>query len=222
MLESITSFVELATAIVVLWGAIWGLNKWRKETIGKRKVELAEDVLAYIYEWRDIISDVRNPWSSTEEDNYYYGNKDLDEKESNQYQLPIKRLRRHAEFLAKFRATRYRFISYFGSQGAEVFKKTDELVNRIDIAADILTDYSIMKSKNWESSLMHEQERREHEKTIGWHVRKDDPFKIEVDDAVVTAEEICRPYISESHDNRTILELLLRFPWKIPQIFYKR
>jgi hypothetical protein len=32
-----------------------GLEKWRRETIGKRKVELAKEVLADFYQARDII-----------------------------------------------------------------------------------------------------------------------------------------------------------------------
>ncbi len=52
-------------------GAAWfaatiayrGLNKWRAETIGKRKAELAEEVIADFYEARDIIIAARSPGS---------------------------------------------------------------------------------------------------------------------------------------------------------------
>src|ERR1700704_2881126 len=41
--------------------AFQGLEKWRAETTGKRKAELAEDVLADFYQARDIINAARSP-----------------------------------------------------------------------------------------------------------------------------------------------------------------
>ena len=36
-----------------------GLDKWRRETIGKRKAEVAEETLTALYEAREIIESVR-------------------------------------------------------------------------------------------------------------------------------------------------------------------
>ena len=45
------------------WGIIAkaGLEKWHKETIGERKTELAEEVLARMYQALDVIQAVRSP-----------------------------------------------------------------------------------------------------------------------------------------------------------------
>src|SRR5207247_1828994 len=65
-------FGELIKALgaVAMAAAAWfaaviayrGLEKWRSETLGKRKAELAADVLAAVYEMEEIIRTAREPW----------------------------------------------------------------------------------------------------------------------------------------------------------------
>ncbi len=47
--------------LIGIWVAIYGIDSWRRESIGKRKIELAEDVLALFYEARDVIRYMRHP-----------------------------------------------------------------------------------------------------------------------------------------------------------------
>ena len=55
--KAIPSVVTAVTAVVGVAIAARGLNKWRAEAIGKRKADLAEEVLADFYQARDIIND---------------------------------------------------------------------------------------------------------------------------------------------------------------------
>ena len=42
--------------------ASWeGLRAWREETVGRRRAELAEEVLADFYRVRDVLHRVRRP-----------------------------------------------------------------------------------------------------------------------------------------------------------------
>ncbi|SRR5882724_263181 len=41
--------------------AIYGFDAWRREFVGKRRMELAEEVLALFYQARDVIGEIRNP-----------------------------------------------------------------------------------------------------------------------------------------------------------------
>lgn len=61
-------FVKAASTVVTAIAAVIGLaiaargfTTWRSKTIGKRKVELAEDLLADFYRARDIINVARSP-----------------------------------------------------------------------------------------------------------------------------------------------------------------
>jgi hypothetical protein len=47
--------------------AVYGIDAWRRELSGKRKYELAEEVLALFYQARDHIAFLRMPFGSTVE-----------------------------------------------------------------------------------------------------------------------------------------------------------
>lgn len=55
------SWVESISVIIASGFAIWGILTWRKETRWKRKYELAEEVLANIYEAQRDIREIRMP-----------------------------------------------------------------------------------------------------------------------------------------------------------------
>ena len=124
-------------------GAAWfdatiayhGLNKWRAETIGKRRAELAEEVLADFYQARDIITAARSPGSFGHEGSArqraVWENED-DARKLNAYFATTERLENKAEFFAQLRARRYRFMAHFCRTAAKPY---DELFK---IRAEIL------------------------------------------------------------------------------------
>jgi hypothetical protein len=65
--------IELATiaqAVAVMaacWAIISGVGAWKREFIGKRKIELAEETLAAYFEIKDAIAFIRSPFSSNTE-----------------------------------------------------------------------------------------------------------------------------------------------------------
>ena len=61
---------ELAKNISVILGAlalISGIRAWKREYIGKRKIEIAEDTLMLFYQARDAIREIRNPFGRSGE-----------------------------------------------------------------------------------------------------------------------------------------------------------
>lgn len=63
--EIVKSLAAVATALAAWFAAsiaYRGLEKWRSETLGKRKAELAANVLAAVYEMEEIIRSAREPW----------------------------------------------------------------------------------------------------------------------------------------------------------------
>ena len=60
------TIADVITAVSVAIAAIAfvaGISAWKREFIGKRRIELAEDVLALFYETQDAIREIRNPAS---------------------------------------------------------------------------------------------------------------------------------------------------------------
>ena len=54
-LKMVPSVVTAGTAVCGLIIARAGLNRWHRETIGRRRIELAEEFLASFYRARDIL-----------------------------------------------------------------------------------------------------------------------------------------------------------------------
>ena len=55
MIKAVAPVFTAGAACSGAYIAYRGLTKWHAETVGKRRVELAEDVLADFYQARDII-----------------------------------------------------------------------------------------------------------------------------------------------------------------------
>jgi len=130
-------FAQILQSISVIFGAIfavYGLNAWRGEHIGKRRIELAEDVLALFYQASDAISEMRHPVAydgegasrkpARDENPEHKGSLDA------AYVL-IERYRRHSELFAKLFATRYRFMAQVGVEKSAPFDKLNAIVNEL-------------------------------------------------------------------------------------------
>ena len=49
VLPAASSLATVVATIVAAGTAVWGICAWRREYTGKRRIDLAEDVLALIY-----------------------------------------------------------------------------------------------------------------------------------------------------------------------------
>src|SRR5271169_357821 len=58
----IVQILQSVSVIFACLSIILGVDAWRREYIGKRKIELAEDVLTLFYQARDAIRRIRNPF----------------------------------------------------------------------------------------------------------------------------------------------------------------
>lgn len=189
----------IVTACTAIWGVMIaraGLHKWRKETIGKRKAELAEEVLADFYQAYDIIDAARSPAAfggegeSRKKEEWENEN---DTRTLNAYFVVLERLSNRSEFFAQFQARRYRFKALFGDEAIKPFNEFFHIRSEIIVAVRMLImtyrqrrDGSLPKDiKNWEE-------------TIGWRVEEEDVILTRLKAIVDTIEKTCRPAIQEN------------------------
>lgn len=64
---AIADILQSISMILACWAVIAGIDAWRREFVGKRRIELAEETLEAFYALRDAIAFIRNPFSSTQE-----------------------------------------------------------------------------------------------------------------------------------------------------------
>jgi hypothetical protein len=196
LLKAVPSVVTAVTAVVGVAIAARGLHKWRAETIGKRKAELAEEVVADFYEARDILNAARSPGSlghegTTREKAAWETEQDT--RILNAYFTTAERLFNKEEFFAQFYARRYRFAAHFGVEAAKPYDDLHKIYAHVVVAVRMLIGTYRQRS---EGSLP--ENRRRWEESIGWAVTEDDKIPSRLDAIVEDIEKICRPAIQEA------------------------
>jgi len=199
IMKLILSSIPAIASIIGLYIAYKGLNKWHAETIGKRKAELAEEVLADFYEAKDIINGARNPGGFNNEGNTRQKQdwESLDDTRIlNSYYRTFERLHNKAEFFAKLQARKYRFVALFGIKSVSIY---DQLFM---IHEEIIGATKMLLLTHQRNSNREETDSIVRWKTaIGWGDPVSDPTLPKLDKIISEVENICRPAIQERYGN---------------------
>jgi hypothetical protein len=182
-----------------------GLNAWRTETIGKRKAELAEQVLADFYEARDVFRFARQPFTYSNEGNTRQkeeGETAADTQRLNTYFTVSERLLKRNECFANLHARQYRFLALFGHDSEQIrpFDNPFRIRNEVILAVNMLmTSY---KQRRLGDPPVDPKLREKWESAIGWREPENDAIALGLDDVVKAIEKICRPAIEETEKSR--------------------
>jgi len=182
-----------------------GLHAWRTETIGKRKAELAEQVLADFYEARDVLQAARQPFTYSNEGNTRQ--KEVDETEAdtqrlNTYFAISERLLKRNDFFAKLLARQYRFLALFGHDSEQI-RPFDELFRiRSDVMRAVEMLMSTYKLHRMGEPPLDRKLREDWESAIGWGDPEHDAIARRLNEVVETIEKTCRPAIEEVAKSR--------------------
>lgn len=137
------SLVQACLVSVTAVVTLLGVNAWRQQMIGKRKAELAEQVLISFYEARDVFIWARSWGILGGESESRTSSDDEDEKikqQRNTYFIPIERLTQQKELFSKLRAQQYAFKAYFGEDTVKPFNILNQAHNTIIGAASTLIE----------------------------------------------------------------------------------
>ena len=199
------------SVIIAAWVAIYSIDAWRREYIGRRQLEIAEEVLALFYEARDAIYYIRNT------SGYFWGAQFLPqlegeskEKRNARYQIKIftKRYRVAQKILIKIYSIKYRFKSQFPKETLKPFDELMEIVNEINSAAKILEclwDKGPMDIENKEEANQLRADIIKNEKIL-WDKRfEDDPINKRINNIIEHMENNCLKII---HAKGTLYSLL--------------
>jgi hypothetical protein len=134
--DIIRSVFVCLTAII----ALLGVNEWRRQTLGKRKIELAEQVLTSFYEARDLFAWVRSPaaFGGEGETRKADGEEETVRHKRNTYFVPIERMQKHSELFAKLQSQRYSFMTLFGADAMTPFNELRQIQIRVSVSTQTL------------------------------------------------------------------------------------
>jgi hypothetical protein len=196
-LKALPPFITAGAAVFGAYTAFQGLQKWRQETVGKRKMELAEDVLVDFYEARDIVNAARSPGGFANEGATRTRSEDEsddDRRMLDAYYAVAERLFNRADFFARLEGRRYRFIAHFGPASAEPFEKLRRIHLQILAAVNHLSlRYRASRNKEYQGQFA------DLENVIWDTLGKDDHIRRKLDAMVEDIEKSLSPSHSGRH-----------------------
>lgn len=181
-----TAMAGLAT-LIAGWAAIRGVDAWRSEIVGRRKAELAEEVLAQFYRARDVLIWARLPDRPLE----LVPQGDDRERRHQSHASPIERLTQESALFSELQASRYRFMAYFGEDSAHPFEEMRAIHGEVMSSAE-----SLIRDPN---ELAPDTERDRWEDAIGWVDDGDDALARRLAATIAAVEYVCRPLIADQH-----------------------
>lgn len=207
VLNGACAVVVAAAAAVTAVFAARGLNAWRSELSGRRKYELAEEVLLALRELDGLIAWIRSPVSTEDEQAEFVkgDNESSDDFHTRKmYSTAWLRYSKRQDFFEKFKALQFRAAVILDEQHekplADAVAVVDDVLQAGYWAANFARQYneqvrqyqagftSRMGGADW-AAKMHEQE------DVYWGTGKDDPTKLRLTTAIAQAQALYRPIL---------------------------
>jgi hypothetical protein len=215
-MPTVIEFVDLfknISVVVACLIAIRGIDSWRAEFVGKRRMELAEEVVARFYEARDAIMEIRSPFGFGGEGSTRKPSPDErpeDKQPLDQAYVLIERYNRHNELFARIRALRYRFMAQFGKEAARPFEELNLVVNELLASAHQMARYALRAPRGSSEAEMEKyyEPLRKAEK-VYWAGFEDDPIAPRVDGIMQRIEDKCGAVIASSGTLHSLVNLKL-------------
>jgi hypothetical protein len=193
-------FLQQASVLISIWVAIYGINSWRKAHIGQRQIELAEDALALFYEAADAIRHIRHPASfghELKEIERVVSESDAEYEARKNASIVFVRYNLYKDTFSKLHAMRYRFMAQIGKDKATAFEDLREIVNSIQMSANMLARLwprsSFLSDSAWEA---HRAQVQMYEAIFWEGLEKDDAINPKLATVIQEVESVCRSVIS--------------------------
>jgi len=192
MLAAIAAVLQAIAIIVTAYFASRGLSAWRRQLIGKRRIEVAEEMLLAAYKAESSLRHVRNPLNFGEGRSR---ERDPDERpgvasRKDMYFVPLERIRGLSDELAQLSKVRFLAVVHFGQEAALPFDAIRKAYHEVAVAARMLITSvgelapSDTSKARWEATI--------------WNIgAEDDPIATGVAKAVRDLETFCRPHLTE-------------------------
>lgn len=195
----LTGILRDISLFIGIWVAIYGIDSWRREHIGKRKIELAEDTLTLFYEAVDVIHYLRSPGSFASETEDI---KQMNGESEDAYQarknagVLLKRYNEHQELFSRIHAMRYRFMVQIGKEEAKSFdelrKITIELISSARRLSMLWARSQFRTEEQWNK---HQQDVEKYESVFWEGLPENDPINPRVKKVLLDIEHACHKTI---------------------------
>ncbi|OAI02256.1 hypothetical protein [Methylomonas methanica] len=195
-----TEGLKQISILIAAWVAIYGIDSWRREHAGKRRIELAEDALTLFYEAVDAIKWIRHPVSFTNETENIEqekGETDANFRARKSASVVFIRYNQRLELFNKLHSMRYRFMAQIGKDKATPFDDLNNIVNEITGAARVLTRLwpleNVVTTEQWEQ---HRKQIQKYEAVFWGGYEEEDPITPKLNKVITEIEATCKAVIT--------------------------
>jgi hypothetical protein len=151
------TLIGLAMSGVISFLGLRTFDKWKREKVEERRLEVAYEALTIAYESQMVFDDIRRhmirdyEWADMPKDG-------LSEKEVSRRQSLygiIKRMERHTAFFDRVLVLQPKFMAVFGKQTEAIFLKLHKARHSIQIAIEALMDLDepVAGTNEWDLAL---------------------------------------------------------------------
>ncbi|MCQ9374202.1 hypothetical protein NMQ14_08075 [Methyloversatilis sp. XJ19-13] len=140
----LATIAQMVAVISACWAIISGVGAWKREFIGKRQIELAEQVLEKFFEVKDAIAYIRNPFASSDEGKTRQRRDGETTAESDLLDrgyIVVERYSKKENVFADFNTLKYKFMASFGPETEQIFIDTNKALNSIFVSARMLATH---------------------------------------------------------------------------------
>jgi hypothetical protein len=199
-METVLAIVESLSVGFAAFAVILGVNAWKREFVGRRKIELAEEALTLFYEAKAAIGYMRSPFSNTGEGKSR--SKGFDESASESQILDrayivVERYQTRETAFTRLNSLKFKLMVYFGKECVEPIDEINRIVNDIFVAANLLgSHYWHLSSKEQLGDADKDKhlERRIKEEKIFWdHGEPDDSIRLRLNKSLTGFENLLMP-----------------------------
>ncbi len=209
--------IELATiaqavsVVAACWAIITGVGAWKREFIGKRKIELAEETLASYFEIKDAIAFIRSPFSSNSEGSTRERapqETDAERQLLDRGFIVFERYEKKKEIFVKFSTLKYKFMAVFGPETENIFTETHQVVNSIFTSANMLATHYWQRQGRVQMEAdefqRHLDEMHQHEGIFWDRYNENDEIRGRLSEIQTTLETVTKPCFEEPIKTYTI------------------
>lgn len=201
------NLMPLVQAVIVGLFALAGIvvtQSWTsRREYAKRRLELAEEVLALFYEAREAIVNIRNPGGFGGEGSTRQRRDNETEQESRVLDrafVVVERYKKQETVFNNLRTKKYRFMATFRGSTHVPFDEVTKVLNKIFAASHMLGTFYWRRAERTGliGEEMADQLRALHEQeAIFWIMSENDPITAAVEDAVQKIEQIAATAATE-------------------------
>lgn len=199
------TIIGFAITIAIAFSGFRTFNRWKREKLEERKIEIAFDALAIAYEVKFVFDSIRSPLS----DRYEWedmpsvaGESDSERVSRGPFYAILKRIERNKDFFERAWRLQPRFMAVFGPNTEEIFIKMHQARRYIEVSAMMLARRPDHGPAQWNEDRQRLREQWEADIWAGFDavtpgIDRVNRLLVEFREGI---EHLCRPVTRRRHD----------------------